>query len=62
MANIGEIVRFKIVDTAGREFACEGMVYGRVKDRGGKKYLIKTWSIVDAPIIGIRKVKKICKK
>ena len=56
--NIGDIVRFKMKDRGLREFECEGIIYGRVTDHGGKKWLIKEWKVINPPLIGIRKVSK----
>ena len=56
MANVGEKAQFIIRDSNGREFTCEGIVYGRVTDRGGKKYLIKSWNIISPDTIGVRKL------
>ena len=58
MINVGSIVRFKIRDISGRVFECEGIVYGRVTDHGGPKYMIKSWQVIDAPVIGIRNVEE----
>lgn len=55
---IGEIVEFSITDTSGRKFQCKGMVNGRVRSHGGMQYLVKAWSVINAPEIAIRKVKK----
>ena len=56
MAQIGEVARFVIKDQAQREFECEGIIYGRVNDRGGKKWLIKNWTIISPETIGVRNI------
>lgn len=54
---IGDTVHFIITDTSGRTFQCEGIVNGRITTHGGKQYLIKGWSVINPPELGIRKIK-----
>ena len=58
MANVGDKVRFTISDSNGRKFECEGIINGRITDRGGKKWLIKSWNVADPGEIGIRNIKE----
>ena len=50
------MVNFEIRTTGEKTLICKGIVNGVVKDHGGDKYVITSWSVSGPETISIRKV------
>ena len=56
---LGELIKTSKTLSTGEKLELYGIIYGRIRDRGGWKWLIRDVTLKPDEIIGVRKVNKI---